>query len=250
MTRSPAGPRSSHSTSGRTSAAETHSLSAREENVSTPGDTDVRQNAAAEGTTKAKHDGLHDRPSAAPGANTTSDLTSATGHREPPTPGHTAGDSAAAAERSDTASPEPRLRIFIIDTGWNSIAGKVLRDNLSLFNDLTRDDPTYVVDRETSVKIVRRHQALIGRDPIISVHNLNALQRRGGAVHGFRAHLGLLRDEESILSALQLFAAFLSKFRNSEDFEAGVRRALRLEGLAGAVDIVMGDATHKELFSN
>ena len=126
----------------------------------------------------------------------------------------------------------------------------MLRENLALFNDLTRDGPTYVVDRETSVKLVRRHQALIGRDPIISVHNLDALARQRGAVHGFRAHLGLLRDEEAILSALQLFAGFLSKFRNSEDFEGGVRRALRLEGLAGAVDIVMGDAPHKELLSN
>jgi hypothetical protein len=244
MTRSPAGPRSARST-----RADVHSPSATQENVSASVATDASQEAAAEGATEAEREALHDPPAAALGTNTASDATSATGLREPAAQRHRAADTVAAAEGPDVA-PQPRLRIFIIDTGWNSVAGKVLRENLSLFNDLTRDDPTYVVDRETSVKIVRRHQALIGRDPIISVHNLNALQRRRGAVHGFRAHLGLLRDEESILSALQLFAAFLSKFRNSEDFEVGVRRALRLEGLAGAVDIVMGDATHKELFSN
>jgi hypothetical protein len=244
MTRSPAGPRS-----GRSTPADIPSPSRTEENVSADVATDVPQGAAAEGATEAKREALHDPPAASLGTNTASDATSATRLSEPPAPWHQAPDMVTAAERSD-ATPPPRLRIFIIDTGWNSLAGKVLRENLSLFNDLTRDDPTYVVDRETSVRLVRRHQALIGRDPIISVHNLDALKRGGGEVHGFRAHLGLLRDEEAILSALQLFAGFLSKFRHSEDFEGAVRRALRLEGLAGAVDIVMGDATHKELLAN
>jgi hypothetical protein len=244
MTRSPAGPPPARST-----PADIHSPSATQENVSAIVATDAAQESAADGATEAKREALHD-PAAAPlGTNTASDTISATGLREPAGQWHRAADTAAAAEGAD-AAPQPRLRIFIIDTGWNSVAGKVLRENLSLFNDLTRDDPTYVVDRETSVKLVRRHQALIGRDPIISVHNLNALERGRGEVHGFRAHLGLLRDEEAILSALQLFAGFLSKFRHSEDFEGAVRRALRLEGLAGAVDIVMGDATHKELLAN
>lgn len=236
MTRSPAGPRS-----GRSTPADIRSPSATQENVSAIVATDVPQKSAAEGATEA----LHDPPGAALGTNAAADATSATGLGEPAAQWHQAADTVAPAERS-----QPRLRIFIIDTGWNSVAGKVLRENLSLFNDLTRDDPTYVVDRETSVRLVRRHQALIGRDPIISVHNLNALERGHGEVHGFRAHLGLLRDEEAILSALQLFAGFLSKFRHSEDFEGAVRRALRLEGLAGAVDIVMGDARHKELLAN
>jgi hypothetical protein len=241
MTKSPAGPRSS---SGRTSAAEIHSPAAREENASATVTGDAPRNSDAEGATEAKHDALRDRPAAAVGT------TSATDLKEPEGRPHGAADMAAAAERSHATAPEPRLRIFVIDTGWNSVAGKVLRNNLSLFNDLTRDHPTYLVDRETSVKLVRRHQALVGRDPIISVHNLNALERRRGEAHGFRAHLGLLRDEETILSALQLFAGFLSKYHNSEDFEARVRRMLRLEGLAGAIDIVMGDAAHKELLTN
>ncbi|HXW31094.1 MAG TPA: hypothetical protein VEK55_17165 [Xanthobacteraceae bacterium] len=244
MTRSPPGPRSVRSTRG-----DIHSPSATEENVSAIIATDVPQESAAEGATQVKREVVHDPPAAARGTTTASDATSATGLGEPAAQSHRAAETAAAAERS-VAAPQPRLRIFIIDTGWNSVAGKVLRENLSLFNDLTRDDPTYVVDRETSIKLVRRHQALIGRDPIISVHNLNALAKGRGEVHGFRAHLGLLRDEEAILSALQLFAGFLSKFRHSEDFEGAVRRALRLEGLAGAVDIVMGDAAHKELLAN
>ena len=143
---------------------------------------------------------------------------------------------------------QPRFRIFIIDSGWNSVAGKVLRDNLGLFNDLTPDHPTYLLDRETSVRLLRRHQNLVGCDPIIHVHDLKALgRRRRGEVYGVRAHLGMLRDEKSVISLLQLLAGFLSRYRDSQRFEDGVRNELRLEGLEGAIEIVMGANAHKEL---
>ena len=143
---------------------------------------------------------------------------------------------------------KPRFRIFIIDSGWNSIAGRVLRDNLPLFNDLTPDHPTYLVDRATSVRLLRRHQELVGCDPIISVHDLKAFERRRrGDVYGVRAHLGLLRDEKAVISLMKLLAGFLSRYRDSDRFEQGVRNELRLEGLQGAIEIVMGAVEHKEL---
>jgi hypothetical protein len=157
------------------------------------------------------------------------------------------------AEREAAAGPpaiavKPRFRIFIIDSGWNSIAGKVLRENLSLFNDLTPDHPTYLIDRATSVRLLRRHQELVGCDPIISIHDLKAFERRRrGTVYGVRAHLGLLRDEKAVISLMQLLAGFLSRFRDSDKFEQGVRSALRLEGLQGAIEIVMGAVQHKDL---
>jgi len=144
----------------------------------------------------------------------------------------------------------PRFRIFIIDSGWNSVAGKVLRDNLPLFNDLTPDHPVYLVDRATSVKLLRRHQGFVGCDPIISVHDLKAFERRRrGEVYGVRAHLGLLREEKAVINLMQVLAGFLSRYRHSEEFEAGVRNELRLEGLQGAIEIVMGAVEHKELIA-
>lgn len=151
---------------------------------------------------------------------------------------------------SRAVAAAPRFRIFIIDSGWNSVAGKVLRDNLALFNDLTPDHPTYLVDRATSVNLLRRHQEFVGCDPIISVHDLKAFQRRRrGDVYGVRAHLGLLRDEKAVINLMQLLAGFLSRYRDSEHFEAGVRNELRLEGLQGAIEIVMGAVEHKELIA-
>jgi hypothetical protein len=154
------------------------------------------------------------------------------------------------APRSRAVAVTPRFRIFVIDSGWNSVAGKVLRDNLALFNDLTSDHPTYLVDRATSVRLLRRHQEFVGCDPIISVHDLKAFERRRrGDVYGVRAHLGLLRDEKAVISLMQLLAGFLSRYRDSKKFEDGVRSELRLEGLQGAIEIVMGAVEHKELIA-
>src|SRR5271166_1900323 len=108
--------------------------------------------------------------------------------------------------RSVQAVPqeEARFHIFVIDTGWNSAASKVLHENFALVRDLNRADPVYLLDRDMSVAVLRQHSSHIGRDPIISVHDASTI-RQGGTdrVHGFRLHLGLLRSEEKALTALQ-----------------------------------------------
>ena len=71
----------------------------------------------------------------------------------------------------------PRFRIFIIDSGWNSPAHKVLQENFGLIRDLQKDDPIYVLSREQSIEFIRHHQDRIGRDPIIAVHDLAAMER-------------------------------------------------------------------------
>jgi hypothetical protein len=134
-----------------------------------------------------------------------------------------------------------RLRIFIIDTGWNSAASRVLKENTEVLCSLTEADPIYVLDRETSVQMLRQHRQLIGRDPIISVHNMHALEKSGtDQEHGFRIHLGLLTSEEQVLVALRMFANFIARYRTSKNIEVQVRRRLRREGVAGAIEIIGG----------
>ena len=135
----------------------------------------------------------------------------------------------------------PRFRIFVIDTGWHSMARKVLHENLALFHELIGEDPAYVLDRDTSVALVRRHRNLIGQDPIICVHDLHEIRRRGtSGVHGMRLHLGQLHSENAVISAMQMLAHFLARYRLSDHFEAEVRRRLRLEGFNGAIKIIAG----------
>jgi hypothetical protein len=142
--------------------------------------------------------------------------------------------------RSEAAAPAPRFRIFIVDSGWNSAAHRVLVENFALIRDLQREDPIYVLSREMSIEFMRSHGARIGRDPIIAVHDLAAMDKGGTTgFHGFRLHLGLLRTPQQALTTLQSFVRFLTTHRESADLEAEIRADLRREGLAGAIEIIM-----------
>ena len=161
------------------------------------------------------------------------------------TPRETAGlrSSEAPARTLDarrTEAAAPRFRIFIIDSGWNSPAHKVLQENFGLIRDLQKDDPIYVLSREQSIEFIRHHPERIGREPSIAVHDLAAMDKSGTTdFHGFRLHLGLMRTPQQALLALQNFVRFLSTHRQSADLEAEIRTDLRREGLAGAIDIIM-----------
>ena len=137
-------------------------------------------------------------------------------------------------------SSAPRFRIFIVDCGWNSAARRVLLDNFALIRELQKDDPIYVLSRERSIEFMRSHLSRIGRDPIIAVHDLAAMDKGGTTgFHGFRLHLGLLHTPQQALTTLQSFARFLTTHRQSGDLEAEIRADLRREGLTGAIEIIM-----------
>jgi hypothetical protein len=134
----------------------------------------------------------------------------------------------------------PRFRIFIIDSGWNSVARRVLRHNFALIRRLRREDLLYLLSRKKSLEFIRRHRSLIGRDPIIAVHDLTAVERHGTArFHGFHLHLGVLRTPRQALMALQTFAQFVGTRRHAADLEAEIRNDLCHEGLQGAVEILL-----------
>jgi hypothetical protein len=146
------------------------------------------------------------------------------------------------------AVQEARFRVFVIDTGWNEAAHKVLRKHIPMFDTLTGDTPTYWLNRKTSVALLGKHRELIGHDPIVCVHDLRAVKRRGGlGVHGLRLHLGLLRTDDALTRALQMLIHFLARHEASENFEAEVRSRLQLEGLRGAVAIMAGGTPHNDL---
>jgi hypothetical protein len=145
-----------------------------------------------------------------------------------------------ARPRKSRPSGPPRFRIFIIDSGWNSVARKVLRHNFVLVRRLHRDDPIYLLSRKKSRDFIHRHRSLIGRDPIIVAHDLDAMQQHGDAgFHGIHLHLGILRTPRQVLTALQTFARFLRVHRESPDLEADIRSELRREGIVGTVEILL-----------
>jgi hypothetical protein len=155
-----------------------------------------------------------------------------------------------AVDQAKVAADDPRFRIFIIDTGWNAMAQKVLQAHLALFRGLMGGNPVYALGGDMSLALLRRNRDLIGRDPIIYVHDLHALRHgRTSGVHGLRLHLGLLRDEDRVKRALTILVEFLARFQMSEDFEFQVRRRLHLAGLVGAIAIIGGKSPHNLLYT-
>jgi hypothetical protein len=149
----------------------------------------------------------------------------------------------AARPRKYKPPAAPRFRIFIIDSGWNSVARRVLRHNFALIRRLHKEDLLYLLSRKKSVEFIRRHRSLIGRDPIIAVHDLEAMRGYGTTrFHGFHLHLGIMRTPRQALLALQNFAQFVSTYRHSENLEAEIRTELRREGIVGAVEILLRKA--------
>jgi hypothetical protein len=149
-----------------------------------------------------------------------------------------------AGETPSSATDEPstaaRFHIFIVDSGWNSAAHRVLVENFALIGNLQKDDPIYVLSREQSIEFQRHHGSRIGRDPIIAVHDMDALDKGGASgFHGFRLSLGLLRTPQQALMGLQAFVRFLVTHRRSTDLEADIRANLRREGLLGAIEIIL-----------
>jgi hypothetical protein len=168
-----------------------------------------------------------------------------------PVTGHkTAPGADATAQRGDTSVGEqgPRFRIFVINTGWHSAASRVLNENIATLQELTREEPIYVLDQKTSLALLRRHTRLIGRDPIITVLDSTVLQTGDlKQPHGFRLHLGLLHREDQVLGALQQFARFINTQRGCKDIDDEVRRRFRREGMAGAFEIIMGGSADRML---
>lgn len=153
-------------------------------------------------------------------------------------------DGAEQARTGLAKATEPRFHIFVIDSGWNSVASKVLHENLDLIRDLNSDDHVFFVGRDASIALLRKYAWQIGRDPILSVHDMRPIHRhRVHHSHGFRMHLGILQDEKEVLSSLQMFARFLKMNRAVADVEAAVRKTLRQEGFSGAIQVIGGTAS-------
>lgn len=143
------------------------------------------------------------------------------------------------ATADEGANHEPRFHFFLIDTGWKSTAARVVRENFRMIREFQNDDPLYVLSREQSVKLIRDNPELIGKDPIILVHDLHAKGGRGDSgYHGFRLCLGLIKNSQQALKGLQEFLRFVHNHRNCADIEIAIRQKLHRQGLEGAIDVI------------
>jgi hypothetical protein len=164
-----------------------------------------------------------------------------------PAPKAPAGEAAPATDAEAFAPATPpattehasRFQFFIIDSGWKSTAAKVLRDNFRMIREFQNSDPLYVLSRQQSVELIRKNPKMIGKDPILLVHDLHAKGGRGEVgYHGFRLNLGLIRNEAQALEVLQEFLSFVANHRQSADIEEEIRKHLHRAGIDGAIEVI------------
>jgi hypothetical protein len=159
-----------------------------------------------------------------------SDLTAHSGAGQP------ASGAAPVAQR-------PRFHFFVIDSGWDSAAAKVVRDNLGMIAKFQQDDPLFLLTQEQSAELIRRNPQFIGKDPILLARDLDAVNREGRPeYHGFHLNLGVIKHPAKALNALQEFLAFLAIHRSSLDIEADIRERLHRDGLKGAIEVIRSEA--------
>jgi hypothetical protein len=142
------------------------------------------------------------------------------------------------------AAGAARFHFFIIDAGWKTESAKVLRENFPMIRQFQDNDPLYVLTRAQSVALIRANPDLIGKDPILLVHDLQARGGRGeSGYHGFRLCLGLLKDGPQALAAMQKFLRFVHRHRHSENIETAIREQLHRKGLEGAIEVLREGAS-------
>jgi hypothetical protein len=163
---------------------------------------------------------------------------------EPVTGGTAESATALAAAAKPTGGQSPRFHFFVIDTGWKTESGQVLRENFHMIRIFQNNDPLYVLSREQSIALVRANPDLIGKDPIILVHDLHAQGGRGeSGYHGFRLCLGLIKEGPQALAALQKFLRFVQHHRHSENIEKHIREQLHRKGLESIIEVVRESAS-------
>jgi len=146
-------------------------------------------------------------------------------------------ESARSAPESDPHAP--RFHFFLIDSGWKSVSANVIRENFHMIREFQNSDPLYVLTRQQSIDLIRANPDLIGKDPIILVHDLQAKGGRGeSGYHGFRLCLGLIKNSKKALQALQEFLRFIHSHRRSADIEKAIRQKLHRAGFEGAIEVI------------
>ena len=148
------------------------------------------------------------------------------------------------ASEKEHAAEKPRFHYFIIDAGWKSHSARVLRENFHMIREFENHDVLYVLTREQSIELIRSNPVLIGKDPILLVHDLHAKGGRGpSGYHGFRLSLGVIKNPEQALKALQEFLCFISEHRKSPSIERDLQRRLHRDGLEGAIEVIREGAS-------
>ncbi len=129
-----------------------------------------------------------------------------------------------------------RFQLFIVNTGWQSEATRVLEENLPNLKALLPEVPVFVLTAEQSRRVIAEDPARIGSDPCILM--VDTQKDAATGYHGFRLSLGTLRKRDEALAVLQTFTRFIVSHLDSQNIERDVRDQLHKEGLTNLIEVL------------
>jgi hypothetical protein len=150
-------------------------------------------------------------------------------------------------ERVENSGPvKKRFKVFILDSGWDSPAHRVLEKSMDLFTrQLSRHD-VFILDRAQSDKFLETHPFLIGMDPIIALLDPEKISRWTHHEYGARFMLGHVKSEARVQMLLKMLLRLVNTERMAEHLPVTIRQIVHKEGVRGAWDIILETATHIE----
>lgn len=145
----------------------------------------------------------------------------------------------------DPMGREFRLDVYIIDSGWDCPAHRVLVNSLDHFTAYLSDNNLYVLTREQSIAFLKAHPELIGKGPIVAV--VDRLAKKLGNPHGYgvRLCLGTFHDPQQLDWVLRLFARAINTKTETLDIAHTFSVYGQKLGFQGAVEIIMESVGHQ-----
>jgi hypothetical protein len=137
-----------------------------------------------------------------------------------------------------------RLDIYVIDSGWESLAHSYLASVIDLFKAYLTEHNLYILSRDQSIAFLMDHPSYIGSDPIIVVVDKIARTLNKHEGFGTQLELGLIKDPHRIESLIKMFVRIVNDKEKILDIAHTFRKYNHKEGINGAIDIIMAILDH------
>jgi hypothetical protein len=140
----------------------------------------------------------------------------------------------------------PRFEVYVIDSGWKTESGEVVRESLELFTKYLQRHQVYILSEDQSEEFLQSHPQLLGKDPIIAVLDRDAIDRESQAGIGARLLLGRIHSRDRVHALLKMLLRIVNTRRLAEDLPGAIRREVHREGVSGAIEVIMETTGHIE----
>ena len=133
----------------------------------------------------------------------------------------------------------------MVDSGWKTEAGEVVRESLELFTKYLQRHEVYILSQDQSEDFLQNHPQLLGKDPIIAVLDRKAIDRKEAGI-GVRLLLGRIHNPHRVHNLLMMLLRIVNTRQLAEDLPESIRREVHREGVAGTIEVIMSATAHIE----